>query len=152
STGGETVPIPTSFPNVALLNISSDRSELLVSSFTGSELAQSLWAVPVLGGSPRRVLDSPGIDGTWLPDGTMIVSRLGELLRVGTSGATRVASVPGFPYWFRLSPDGTSVRYTISPDSGPPGIWETSLQRKNLTRVMPSMAARIHTEGSWSPS
>jgi len=57
SAGGETVPISTPFPNVSLLNISPDKSELLVGSFTGAEMEQSLWALPVLGGSPRRVSD-----------------------------------------------------------------------------------------------
>ena len=50
--GGESVPIPTTFTNVALNNISPDKSELLIGSFTGYQLDQPLWALPVLGGSP----------------------------------------------------------------------------------------------------
>ena len=63
--GGDTVPMSTPFANVAPLNISPDKSELLVGSFTGAELDQQLWALPVLGGSPRRVSDLPGWDGIW---------------------------------------------------------------------------------------
>jgi serine/threonine protein kinase len=44
SSGGETVPIATQLPNVSLLNISPDKSELLIGSFTGAQLEQSLWA------------------------------------------------------------------------------------------------------------
>ena len=52
SSGGETVPIHTIFPNVALDNISIDKSELLVGSFTGEEEEQTLWALPFWAGRP----------------------------------------------------------------------------------------------------
>ena len=55
SGGGDTVPIPTSLPHVALDNISPDNSELLVGSFTGAEQEQILWALPVLGGNSPPV-------------------------------------------------------------------------------------------------
>ncbi len=66
ATGGNTVPISTPFPNVALDNISPDKSELVLGSFTGSELDQPLWALPTLGGSPRRLADLTGQDATWM--------------------------------------------------------------------------------------
>lgn len=53
--GGETIPILTPFSNVSLFDISPDKSELLVGSFTGTEEEQPVWAMPVLGGSPRRI-------------------------------------------------------------------------------------------------
>ncbi|PYV82853.1 MAG: hypothetical protein DMG05_27290, partial [Acidobacteria bacterium] len=58
--GGETVGIPSPFADVAVLDISPNRSELLVSSrhMTGvGGLTNLLWTLPVLGGSPRRVGD-----------------------------------------------------------------------------------------------
>ena len=45
STGGDTVPIPTNFENVALDNISPDKSELMVGSFTGEEMEKTLLAM-----------------------------------------------------------------------------------------------------------
>ena len=60
----------TPFANVTPLNISPDKSELLIGSFTGAEVDQPIWALPVLGGSPRRVSDLLGWDGTWLPTAT----------------------------------------------------------------------------------
>jgi hypothetical protein len=46
--GGETIPISTPFANIALDNISSDKSELLIGTFTGIEVEQPLWALPVI--------------------------------------------------------------------------------------------------------
>jgi serine/threonine protein kinase len=109
ASGGETVPISTPFPNVAPLNISPDKSELLVGSFTGAELEQSLWALPVLGGSPRRVSDLPGWDGTWMPNGDLLLARNNELLETGAGGTRKLASVSDLSYWFRWSPNGHSA-------------------------------------------
>jgi eukaryotic-like serine/threonine-protein kinase len=66
ASGGDTVPIATPFPNVALDNLSPDRSELVVGSFSGTELDQPLYAVPTLGGSPRRLTDLAGQDASWM--------------------------------------------------------------------------------------
>ena len=75
ASGGDTVPIVTPFPNVALANISPDKSELVVGSFSGSEVDQPLYGVPTLGGSPRRLADIPGQDATWMPNGDLLVSQ-----------------------------------------------------------------------------
>ena len=80
--GGDTVPIATSLPNVALDNISADNSELLIGSFTGLEVEQVLWALPVLGGTPRRLSDFPGVDATWMPNGDLLVSLDNQLWEI----------------------------------------------------------------------
>jgi len=68
-TGGDTVVMNTPFPNACLNNISPDKTELVVGSFSGVEIEQPLWAVPVVGGAPRRFSDIPGEDGAWMPRG-----------------------------------------------------------------------------------
>jgi hypothetical protein len=69
ATGGETVPISTPFQNVALDNISPDKSELLIGTFTGIELEQPLWALPVLGGVATPLgqccCDGRDVDAQW---------------------------------------------------------------------------------------
>ncbi len=114
SGGGDTVVIPTNFPNISLANISPDKSELLVGSFTGTEEEQELWAIPVLGGTPRRLSDIPGVDGAWMPDGDLLVSHQNELWVVPKEGGTgRKFADPGsFSWWFRWSPDGRALRFT----------------------------------------
>jgi Tol biopolymer transport system component len=120
ATGGETVPISTPFQNVALDNISPDKSELLIGTFRGIELEQPLWALPVLGGSPRRLGNVSATDGTWMPSGELLVARGTELQVVNpeTNAAHKFASAPDFTYWLRWSPDGHSLRFTASTISG----------------------------------
>jgi Tol biopolymer transport system component len=120
ATGGETVPIATPFQNVALDNISPDKSELLIGTFTGIELEQPLWALPVLGGSPRRLGNVSATDGTWMTSGELLIARGTELQVVNpeTNAAHKFASAPDFTYWLRWSPDGRSLRFTANTVSG----------------------------------
>lgn len=151
SSGGETVPIATQLPNVSLLNISSDKSELLIGSFTGAQLDQSLWALPVLGGSPRRVADLPGWDGTWMPNGDLWIARSGEFLEIGPGGTRKLASVPELSYWFRWSPDGRALRFTRSTAKGANSIWEIAPDGSSLHPLLPQWSATWHSDGSWTP-
>jgi len=112
SSGGETVLIPTPFANVTPLNLSRDNSEMLVGSFTGAEVEQQVWALPVLGGSPRRVSDSTGWDATWTPNGNYLIARNNELLEFFPGGTRRFGPLPDYSYWFRWSPDGQALRFT----------------------------------------
>ena len=151
SSGGETVPISTPFANVTPLNLSPDKSELLVGSFTGAELDQQLWALPVLGGSPRRVSDLLGWDGTWLPNGDFLIARNNELLEVSPGGTRRFAALPDYSYWFRWSPDGQTLRFTVTEAKGSNSLWEMSSGGGNLHRVLPGLTGTLHQEGSWTP-
>jgi hypothetical protein len=53
--GGETVTLPVSVKYPWLVDISPDRTEGLVCANTTSQAACQLWAVPLLGGSARRL-------------------------------------------------------------------------------------------------
>ncbi|HXY08307.1 MAG TPA: protein kinase [Terriglobales bacterium] len=151
ASGGETVAIPTPFPNVAPLNISPDKSELLVGSFTGAEVDQQLWALPVLGGSPRRVSEPTGWDGTWLPNGNFLIARNKELLEVSPGGTRKFATLPDFSYWFRWSPDGQVLRFTVSEGSGANSMWELPASGGSPTRVLPEFTGTTHEHGIWTP-
>jgi len=149
--GGDSVPMSTPFANVAPLNISPDKSELLVGSFTGAELDQQLWALPVLGGSPRRVSDLPGWDGIWLPNGNLLIAHNNELSEISPGGAHKFAVLPDFSFWFRRSPDGQVLRFTVSEANGPQTLWELSSSGGNLHRVFPELAGTLNQKGSWTP-
>src|SRR5580658_2312341 len=116
--GGDTVPIATPFPNVALATLSPDRSELVVGSFSGSEIDQPLYAVPTLGGSPRRLTDVPGQDATWMPNGDLLVSHANELTEISRTGASRtflsLGETTSAAYWLRWSPDRQVIRFTLT--------------------------------------
>ena len=137
--GGETIPISTPFANIALDNISPDKSELLIGTFTGIEVEQPLWALPVLGGSPRRLADIKAQDGTWMPNGDLLVVRDNELqaVDVATNTARRFVSLPDFTYWLRWSPDGRVLRFSVSESNrDAEELWEVAADGSNLHRLL----------------
>jgi eukaryotic-like serine/threonine-protein kinase len=116
ASGGDTVPIATPFPNTALDNLSPDRTELVIGSFTGSEIDQPLYALPTVGGSPRRLADVPGQDATWMENGDLLVAHVNGLSQVNRSGGSRSFLSSDDPtasaYWLRWSPDHQVLRFT----------------------------------------
>jgi len=117
ASGGDTVPIAMPFPNAALDNLSPDKSELVVGSFSGAEEDQPLFAVPTLGGSPRRLTDLAGQDAIWMANGDLLVSHGNELTDVGRSGTSRAflkLDATAGAYWLRWSPDRQALRFTLT--------------------------------------
>ena len=154
--GGDTVVMPTPFPNVNLTNISPDKSELVVDSFVGAESEQHLWLLPVLGGAPRRLTDSPGSDAVWLPSGDMLVSHGDQLTVVPKDGgvARRAATLSGSgANWMRVSPDGTRVRFTMSdPNADQVQNWEVSADGSNPHPVFQHARDTDNDfNGNWTP-
>jgi Tol biopolymer transport system component len=136
--GGEPVPIATPFPNTWLYDISPDRSELLVGSFTSEEPATPLWILPTSGGPPHRLNDVTAISATWSPDGRRIAYATGsELYLVDRNGSQprKLVAVPGWgPRW---SPDGLALRFAqTDPVTNTSSLWEVSAEGQNLHRVL----------------
>jgi Tol biopolymer transport system component len=154
ATGGDTVPLPIPFPNVSLNNISLDKSQLMVSSFSGFETAQPMWLVPVLGGSPRRFVEQPGNDAIWVPNGDRLLAKSDQLLVVSNDGSTRtIASAPdkGFIYWLRWSLDGKTLRFMTNGPSGDV-IWEMNSSGSNLHPLLANWhGAKEPGQGNWTP-
>jgi eukaryotic-like serine/threonine-protein kinase len=154
SSGGDTVVMPISLPNVALNNISADKSELVVGSFTGSEADQPLWAVPVLGGSPRRFGDIPGGDGIWMPNGDLLIAHTNEITLIGKDGAHKFASIgdQSFTiYWLRWSPDNRLLRFTVNDPHGD-SIWEVNADGSNLHHWLAKWQGEGDIGlGNWTP-
>jgi eukaryotic-like serine/threonine-protein kinase len=150
ASGGETVPIPTPFQNVALDNISPDKSELLIGTFTGSELDQPMWALPVLGGSPRRLGNVVATDGTWMPNGDLLVAHGSDLQVVNpeTNAAHKFATLPDFSYWLRWSPDGRALRFTATVPTARQ-IWEVAADGSRMHRLLQD--SREPAKGNWTP-
>jgi len=154
-TGGETVLMNTPFPNVSLNNISPDKTELVVGSFTGVEVEQQLWAVPVVGGQPRRFADVVGEDGTWMPNGKLLVAHQNQLVEVSPGGVTRkFAEVPEVyfsTWWLRWSPDGRIVRFTAgSIDHN--SLWEASADGSKVREISAGWRDVVDPlQGTWTP-
>ena len=153
--GGDSVPIPTNLPNVALDNISADKSELLIGSFTGLEEEQVLWGLPVLGGTPRRLSDFPGTDATWMPNGDLLVAHENQFRVIPKEGgAPRKFAEPGeFSWWFRWTPDGKALSFTRQdPKTGTQEQWQVSADGTDMHRLLPGWRTDLNkTNGTWTP-
>ena len=139
SSGGDTVEVPARFPFIA--DISPTRPEILVAAFTGPPPQDaSLWITPLPAGSPRRLGDLIGHDGTWSPDGKkMLYAKDNELYMASSDGSDsqKFLEADGWPIWARWSPDGTRIRFTVLDiKSNSSAIWEVSSTGKNLHRLL----------------
>src|SRR5437763_6311806 len=69
TSGGESSPVPTSFTNVFAEDISTDHTQLLISTFFGTEPEAQFWTLPLPSGAPRRLGSLMGHTASSSPDG-----------------------------------------------------------------------------------
>ena len=143
SHGGQSLPLPSSLKDALVIDLSADRSELLVLQSLQPHTPPELWAAPLLGGSPRRLgnIVAPG-GAAWSPDGQQIVyanrKELGIVKSDGT-GIRTLITMPSGTYLPRWSPDGTKVRFSLSGDQGPDALWEVNADGSNPHRLYPDV-------------
>jgi eukaryotic-like serine/threonine-protein kinase len=140
--GGDTVTVTTPFQAPRALGISPHETELLVSSIEEAENEGQLWALPVIGGSPRSLGEARISDGAWSPDGQELISMSGSDLYLSKRNGEdrrKLVSVPGVPSEPRWSPDGTKLRFTLGqPKTGTSSLWEVSRHGTDLHALRPS--------------
>ncbi|HEV2494201.1 MAG TPA: protein kinase [Terriglobia bacterium] len=154
--GGQVAPIAASPPSLYLLNVSPDGSDLLVADEPGTTFEGPLSALPVLGGSPRRLADTAGHDGAWSPDGKKLVFAQGDDLYLANgdgSESHKVASLPGRPFGTAWSPDRTRIRFSVAdPKTRVSSLWQVSADGTNLHPLLPGWhQADGECCGSWTP-
>jgi DNA-binding winged helix-turn-helix (wHTH) protein/Tol biopolymer transport system component len=155
--GGETAAIPTSLHNLFVSDISPDDSELLGAAADAGEAGDQLWAVPLLGGSPRRIGGLRGRDPAWSPDGRRIAYLEGSGLFVAASegsNAHQLFSLPeGHLFGPRWSPRGDSLRFEVrsNGDHLTSSLWEIAADGKRLRQLLPrSIAPPRDQGGNWT--
>jgi Tol biopolymer transport system component len=152
SSGGEVARVPVPATTTALLAVSPDGATLLVADMLGTRFKGPLWAVPVLGGSPRRLGEAVGQAAAWSPDGQKIAYANGSDLFLANSDGTeprKLVTAPdqaSDPAW---SPDGTVIRFSVG---GPSSLWQVSINGTSLHPLFPAW----HTPpdeccGRWTP-
>jgi len=165
SGGGETVPLNVPFEMSVILDISPSGSELLAASFSHNpEMDHALWAVPALGGSPRRLGGVKSVFAAWSPDGNKLVYAQGSDLYLARSDGTdshKLVTVPGIPGWVepyipdwvRWSPDGTRIRFSVQdPKTLAFTLWEVSADGSNPHPLLPEWNnPQAECCGVWSP-
>jgi len=157
ASGGEPVQLRSDLkaPQV-VMDISPDRSELLVADFFRASPEVQLRILPLLGGEPRPVGSLVGHDGAWSRDGAHICYANGNRLYLARSDGSDwkiLTSLAGLPSWPRWSPDGKTLRFTVQDVNGSTSLWEVSTDGSGLKPLLPGWNDDHPSEccGNWSP-
>jgi len=156
--GGETAPLPTLLPLPSLLDISPNRSELLISPHDNPyvESRVEVLPLPTGSGSTRRLGDFEAHDATWFPDGQRITYAKGnELYLCKTDGteSRKLVTAPGVVDWPRWSPDGRTLRFTVTDSkTGANSLWQVQNDGTKLHELLPGWNnPPAECCGNWSP-
>jgi eukaryotic-like serine/threonine-protein kinase len=156
TSGGETSAIPTPFLVNRIGDISPDHASLLVPAFAAQENNAPLWVLPLPAGTPRRVGDLIGGDGTWSPDGQRILFTNDfdvYLAKANGTESKKLVSLPGDAYWPRWSPDSLRLRLTLlDARTGSQSLWEMNADGSNPHPLLPGWSNPAQERlGSWTP-
>jgi Tol biopolymer transport system component/DNA-binding winged helix-turn-helix (wHTH) protein len=145
--GGETVPLPIAVPGAdsQMADLSPDGSNALVRVYPAD---RSLWVVPMLGGTPRRV---GNLEGAFSPDGASVVysTDKGEVFVVRSDGTEprKLATVGPFPASFKWSPNGRIIRFNRGGL-----LWEIASDGSGLHPLLSGWhEPGVQCCGSWTP-
>jgi eukaryotic-like serine/threonine-protein kinase len=156
ASGGEAAVLTASLESPGLLDISPDRSELLVGSPLGPQPEAPLSLLPLPAGSPRPLADLVGHDGAWSPDGQRIVYANGADLFLTSGEGTlprKLTSASGRVSWPRWSPDGKALRFTVADArTNATSLWQVSADGTNLRSLLPGWnSPPAECCGNWTP-
>jgi len=167
--GGEPVALPLPVQDGFVVDISPDRTELLLCRHEDSSGRCELWVAPLLGGAARRLGDFVTAMGTaaWSPDGQQVVYARDRELHIARSDGTEIrklATLALDPFWVRWSPDGSRVRFSVTAGAGraaatdppltPPAasIWEARIDGNRAYPLLPGWnPASYVCCGNWTP-
>jgi serine/threonine protein kinase len=115
-----------------------------------------LQSVPIAGGPPRVLCDTPALYGAhWSPQGVILFSAAGPIMRVSDTGGVAepvtklspLLNVNGHPF---LLPDGRHFVYTAGrprPNEPPVWLWMASLDGDEQVPLFPTDSKAIYLDG-----
>src|SRR6266496_732656 len=134
------VVIPAAFPDVQALDISPDRTKLLISRFQGTAGENEFWALPTNSGAPQRLADLTGRYATWSPDNkhlAFVKSSTIFLANADGSAARELYTATGSVFTPRFSPDGKRIRFSLGNTSqNTTSIWEVNVNGSNAHALL----------------
>lgn len=147
------IPLPRPDPGV----VAPDGSAMLLRNLEGQGTGdQPLYHQPLPSGTPVRLGTILAYDSAWTPDRKHIVfgrARSVYEARADGSGVRKLFDVPGWTHWFRWSPDGRAVRFTVYDSTkASRAIWEMGADYSHPRPVSLGLPEGTrHCCGNWSP-
>jgi eukaryotic-like serine/threonine-protein kinase len=132
--GGEIVPIHESVDDIFPVDISRDRSRLLVLNKSFVPEGNAAWTLPVLGGAARRLGNVVATDASWSADGDRLAYTSNKDLYIASADGLeprRLVTADGTASWPRWSPDASRLRFTVNGPNGS-AIWEIAADGSHL--------------------
>jgi eukaryotic-like serine/threonine-protein kinase len=154
--GGESVALPVPLKDAVTVDISPDRTELLLCRHPTLFAPCELWVAPLLGGPARRLGDlvAQHAAAAWSPDGQQVAyARHGELHIARSDGTEvrKVAKLAGEPYFLRWSPDGSRLRFSIVKGVVS-SLWEARIDGNRAYPLLPGWnPSSSACCGNWTP-
>ena len=127
--------VATGFSSVEALDISPDRSKLLIAPVAGTGSNYQFWVWPTASGERTRVGELTGRDAAWSRDGRLITFAKGSSLYVADemgNNSHEVFKADGAVFSPHISPDGTLVRFTVDNlAQNTTSVWEVNIDGSN---------------------
>ena len=153
--GSDRSLVPSPFSSLEALDLSPDRTKLLVSSSQAGSEYNEFWTLPVTAGSPERIGDLTGRDAAWSKDGEYLAFGKGSVLSIASSmgkPVTELFTANGSVFAPRFSPDGKRIRFTVSDaEQGTTRLWEIGRDGSNPHSLLATWQdASTACCGNWS--
>lgn len=152
--GGQVAPLDLPFANAGVTDVSQDGSELLLT-MTGAFIDAPLLSMPIPAGSPRRLGNLMGHDGTWAKSGKLVFATSSDLYVAEHNGSNprKLATAPNVPVYIRVSPDEKRIRFTsLNAVNNTTELWEVSMDGTGMHALFPGWSQPpAECCGMWTP-
>jgi len=151
--GGEEAVVVTNLTDPELCDLALDGDKMLLRDLIHSRDEVEPLYVQSTGSAAQRVGNIMAYDAAWYPDSRRILfSADGVVYSTDVAGKSRrqLFSIPGNAFWFRWSPDGKRLRFTvIDKRSEETSIWEVSENGNQPHKLFTELKNHLCC-GSWT--
>lgn len=152
--GGKRVNIATGLADPELCDLAPDHSAMLLRNLEHSRDDEEPLYIFRKGGKALRVGNVLAYDAAWNPNRLGLLYSANGAVYSSDTAATqrqRLFSVPGNAYWFRWSPDGRRLRFTvIDKRNEGTSLWEIDRGDKRPHRLLQRFDHYVCC-GTWTP-